>query len=339
MSDKSKDILSFFQKRSVVLTSETSDFVSGEEIAKELGFSRTAVWNHIKTLRRLGYEFEAIPRLGYRLVKSPDCLFPDEIEASLNTHILGKKIYYYDETYSTNTIADQLARDGAPEGTCVLAEFQTNGKGRMGRQWISPKRKNILLSVIFKPDLDPSRVSLMTLMGSIAVARALHTLGFDAQIKWPNDIYLEGKKVAGILTEMSCEQDKIKHLVVGIGLNVNSSESDFSETLRKDATSLYIIGQREMDRKTVLKELIQALEKAYHLVKTHDDAKLLEAWSQFSILTGCWVQASFGLKKIEGVVLGIDQNGALLLKLESGLVESILSGDIKIKYDRQNCHH
>ncbi len=333
MSDRSKDILSFFQKRPSNTLEGVSDFVSGEDIAKELGFSRTAVWNHIDTLRKLGYEFESVPRLGYRLIKSPDLLFPDEIEASLETKIIGKKIYYYDQTHSTNDIADQLARDGASEGTCVLAEFQTRGRGRLARNWIAPKGKNILLSVIFRPQLDIRHVPLMTLISAIAVSRTLETLGFNPKIKWPNDVYIGNKKVAGILTEMVSEQDAIKHLIIGIGINVNLSLSDLPKDIENKATSLSILTGHHMDRKILLKELLYELEKIYSLITSSQYEKIIEEWSKLSMLSGRWVEIFSGEKKIEGIVLGIDSSGALLLKLENGFVESILSGDIQLKYD------
>lgn len=338
MRDRSKEVLAFFQKQvsapngrpQASPISGQPAFISGEEIAKELGFSRTAVWNHIDTLRQLGYEFEASPRLGYRLLKVPDRLFPDDIQAGLVTKFIGRKIYYYDVTESTNNVADQLARDGAPEGTLVLAEYQTKGRGRMEREWFSPKGRNILMSVVLRPRMDPGFVSLITVMSSVAVARAIRSVGLDAQIKWPNDVYIEGRKVSGILTEMKCEQDRIKHLVLGIGINVNMLKSEIPLSLHGEASSLSILKGAPIDRKELLKTLLCELEMAYDMVKDDRCERVLGEWSRLSFIVGKWVEVSLGAKKIEGVALGTDSKGALLLKLENGFVEAVLSGDVHL---------
>ncbi|MBI1871489.1 MAG: biotin--[acetyl-CoA-carboxylase] ligase [Chlamydiae bacterium] len=324
MNHRTGEVLAFFQNR-------VFDFVSGEEIAKALGFSRTAVWNHIDTLRQLGYEFEALPRLGYRLLSSPDRLFPDEIERSLGTEVIGRKIYYYDRVSSTNDVADRLAEEGACEGTVVVAEYQEKGRGRMGRSWQSPHGKNILFSVVLRPRLDPSFVSLITIMSSVAVTRVLEGFGFNALIKWPNDVYIDGKKIAGILTEMKCEQDQIKHLILGMGLNVNMEESDFSDDLAPIAKSLALVSKIKLDRKDILRKLLCELESTYFLVVKGCYDQVLAEWSRRSFLVGKWVEVIVGDKKEEGVVLGTDSKGALLLRNENGFIASVMSGDVSLR--------
>ena len=263
----------------------------------------------------------------------------NEAFSGLSTKYVGKKIYFYEEADSTNDIADQLAREGAPEGTVVLTEYQDKGKGRMGRKWFSPKGKNILLSIILRPKIDPSFVSLITVMSSVALAKALRKMDFLAKIKWPNDIYIEGKKVAGILTEMKCEQDKINYLVLGIGINVNMAQSDIPETLWNQVSSLAMLKGQSVDRLLFLKNFFSELENEYDQVKDYQYDRILEEWSKMSLLVGKWVEVSCGDRKFEGVVLGSGSKGELLLKLENGFVESVLSGDIRIKNDAENINH
>lgn len=325
MGDKAKEILSFFQEHG------QSGYVSGEDIAKKFKFTRTAVWHHIDTLKKLGYEFEAVPRLGYRLIKEPDHLRPDEIENEFSKRLIGRKVYYYDETQSTNDVAEQLARDGAAEGTVVAAEYQSKGRGRLKRQWFSPKGKNLLFSVILRPNLDPGFVSLMTIMSSVAIARAMRKEDVPAQIKWPNDVYVEGKKIAGILTEMSSEQDRVKYVVIGIGMNVNMSEEDFSEDVRSQAISMALLKKANLDRMSFFKKVLLELENCYLKIRQGFYEDILEEWSRCSFLVGQWIEVVSGQRKLEGVVLGTDARGELLLKLENGFIESIISGDINLK--------
>jgi BirA family biotin operon repressor/biotin-[acetyl-CoA-carboxylase] ligase len=329
MSDRGKEILSFFQEQRNHKNEQ--GYVSGEDIAERLGFTRAAVWHHIDTLKKLGYEFEAVPRLGYRLIREPDRLRPDEIETEFAEKLIGRKIYYYDETQSTNDVAEQLARDGAMEGTIVAAEYQNSGRGRLKRKWLSPKGRNLLFSVILRPHLDPGFVSLMTIMSSVALARAMRQEGVPARIKWPNDVYVDGKKIAGILTEMSSEQDRVKYVVIGIGMNVNMSADDFQEEIRPLATSMRLSKGLNLDRMAFFKKVLVELEDCYHKIRQGLHEAILEEWSRYSFLMGQWIEVVSGQRRLEGVVIGTDARGELLLKLENGFVESIISGDINLK--------
>lgn len=244
--------------------------------------------------------------------------------------VIGHKIYRYDEVGSTNDVAKGLALEGALEGTVVLAEYQTNGRGRLGRTWISPRGKNILLSVLLKPHLEPDSVFLITLMSSVALARTLASYGFDARIKWPNDILIAGKKAAGILTEMVSDEHQSQCFIVGIGINVNMTQEEIPRDLRDQVSSLGPIKNKTLDRNALIKGLLLSLDENYNLLKHKHYEKILEDWSTLSFLTGKWVRVFVRERILEGVALGIDRKGSLLLKMESGLIETVSSGDIEL---------
>ncbi|MBI1883314.1 MAG: biotin--[acetyl-CoA-carboxylase] ligase [Chlamydiae bacterium] len=231
---------------------------------------------------------------------------------------------------STNDVAREYAEKGAPEGTVILAQYQRQGRGRMMRSWSSPKGKNILLSLILRPSLRLEEVSLITVMSSVTVASLLREEGFHAFIKWPNDIYVEGKKVAGILTEMKSEKNEVKHVIVGIGLNVNMDSSECPEDIQKTVTSLAMLSGHLWDRTVLVRELLLQLEKTYEHLQNQEYDFLLSQWSRLSSLVGHWVEVKVSDKKWEGTVLGTDAKGALLLRREGGFIEAFLSGDVKI---------
>ncbi len=192
-------------------------FISGEELARKCGISRTMVWKHVKSLERDGFGIEAVPSQGYRITSVPDILRLGDVKPGLKTRVIGKEIELLPEVSSTNTLAMERASKGAPEGTVVIAEMQTGGKGRLGRKWISPKG-NLYLSLVLRPDIPMYKAPLITLMGAVAVASAIRKqCALETVIKWPNDILISGRKVSGLLTEMSAEQDRIRHIVLGIG--------------------------------------------------------------------------------------------------------------------------
>src|SRR6266700_3606798 len=216
-----------------------SDGVSGAELAEQLGVSRAAIWARIEELRKLGYEIEASPHLGYRLLSVPDVLHADDLLSSLKTKVIGRDIRVFEETTSTNDVVERLARDGVKEGVVVFAESQTKGRGRLGRKWMSPARRGLWFSILLRPDLRPQETTQLTVASATALRRAIqaHT-GLKPEIKWPNDLLVCGKKVAGILTELHGELDHVKYVIVGIGVNVNLSPGDFPPEVRKAATSI-----------------------------------------------------------------------------------------------------
>lgn len=313
-------------------------FVSGGEMSQKLGVSRTAVWKQIEQLRKHGYEIEAQPHHGYRLVSVPDRLIPEEIRWGLGTRWMGQKIYSYEETSSTNDAAAKLAAQGAVEGTVVFAESQTKGRGRMGRSWISVKGKGILMSVIFRPKLLPSQAPQMTLMSVVAVAKAIEKqTGLAPQIKWPNDLLIEGKKAAGILTEMQGETDQIRFVVVGIGINVAVP----AELLPENATSIHLetaysvqrtaYGEQEREpvsRIQLTRELLRQLEIGYDLLHDGQWEIVQDQWQQRSYLAGKHVQIRCLNRQIDGTVTGVDPDGSLLIRLDHGLTERVVAGDV-----------
>src|SRR5579862_7490733 len=203
--------------------------VAGTELSQKLGISRAAVWAHVRELRSLGYEIEASPHLGYRLLNTPDVLHSDDLLSRLGrTKVIGRDIRVFEETTSTNDIIEKLAHDGVREGVVVFAESQTKGRGRLGRKWVSPAHKGLWFSILLRPELRPQAATQLTIASATAVRKAIEDqTGLKTEIKWPNDILVSGKKVAGILTELSAELDRIKYVLVGIGVDVNLTTADF----------------------------------------------------------------------------------------------------------------
>ncbi|WP_439645319.1 biotin--[acetyl-CoA-carboxylase] ligase [Geotalea toluenoxydans] len=240
------------------------DVISGEELSSMLGISRTAVWKHIKDLRRLGYTVLAVPARGYRMVSSPERLVAEEIAAGLPTKRIGKRIICLEETDSTNNVTFRLAEEGTAEGTVVIADAQTRGKGRLGRSWASPKGVNLYCSVVLRPSMPPVAASQLTFLSVVAVARAIElSTSLKAWIKWPNDILINGRKIAGLLNEMSAETEKVNFVVLGIGININMRQEQFPTDLRHPASSLYIESGAELDRNRFIRTLLKELDDLY----------------------------------------------------------------------------
>jgi len=238
----------------------SQSYLSGEEISRHLKISRAGIWKYMQELRRDGYDIVAVPHLGYRLMTSPDKLYPREIKFKLGTKSLGTKVIHYDSVSSTMDIAFRLAMEGGDEGTVVCAETQTKGKGRLGRHWISPKGKGIYMSVILRPKLFPADVAQLTLLSAVALCEAIKNVsGVTSKIKWPNDLLVNNKKLAGILTELSAEIDCVRFVVIGIGVNVNTSIN----SLPSNATSLKNEIQQPVSRVELVQEILRSLENWY----------------------------------------------------------------------------
>jgi BirA family biotin operon repressor/biotin-[acetyl-CoA-carboxylase] ligase len=306
--------------------------VSGEELSSALAVSRTAVWKHIKTLKELGYQIKAVPSQGYRLLASPDLLIPAEITAGLSTERIGaRRLICFRETDSTNDVAFKLAEEGAEEGTVVVAESQRRGKGRLGRQWESPPGVNLYCSIILRPPILPYHASQLTFLSAVAVARAVAaTTSLQPTIKWPNDVLVGGLKVAGLLNEMSAETEKVNFVVLGIGININMNRSQFPADLRHPATSLAIETGGTVSRIGVTRALLEALDALYGDYLSHGYEPVRAEWLLRSNMVGCQVRVSFHDSEVTGEVTGIDDDGALMLKLPNGRPERILAGDVTI---------
>ncbi|MDD2702702.1 MAG: biotin--[acetyl-CoA-carboxylase] ligase [Candidatus Omnitrophica bacterium] len=300
-------------------------YVSGEDISRQLGITRQALWKHIHELKDLGYDIAALPHQGYRVIASPDRLFPFEIQPRLNTRIMARKILYFEALSSTMEIALKHAIAHAPEGTLVVAESQTKGKGRLGRDWFSPKYKGIYLSLILRPEIAPREASILTLLAAVSICEAVKsTTGIDAQIKWPNDILIHNKKAGGILTELSAEMDKVFFIIIGMGLNVNNDK----RSLYPGSTSLCEHMKEGISRLDVVCESLRRIEDNYLFFKRNGGQRILESWRNFNVTLGRRVRVVSHREQVEGEAVDIDSDGGLLVRGDSGLLDKFLAGDI-----------
>jgi BirA family transcriptional regulator, biotin operon repressor / biotin---[acetyl-CoA-carboxylase] ligase len=306
--------------------------VSGADLSSELGISRAAIWARIEELRSLGYEIEASPHQGYRLLHVPDVLHADDMLSLVSENrVIGRDIQVFQETGSTNEIVDRMARGGVKEGVVVFAEAQTKGRGRLGRSWVSPAGKGLWFSVLLRPKLRPQAATQLTVAAATALSRGLERhAGLRTQIKWPNDILAGGKKIAGVLTELSAELDCIKHVVLGIGLNVNLTATDLGE-LRKTATSLKIETGRAFRRADLAASLLRELDQDYALVCEHQFTKLSEQWESRCSTLGHRVSIRVGDRTVEGLAESLDEDGALLVRKQHGHLERIIGGDVTLE--------
>jgi BirA family biotin operon repressor/biotin-[acetyl-CoA-carboxylase] ligase len=306
--------------------------VSGAELSHKLGISRAAVWAHIEELRTLGYEIDASPHLGYRLLGAPDVLHADDLMARLGkTRLVGRDIRVFEETTSTNDLIEKLARDNVKEGVVVFAESQTRGRGRLGRKWMSPARKGLWFSVLLRPALRPQAVTQLTIGAATALRRAieLHT-GLKPEIKWPNDIIVQRKKVAGILTELSAEPDRVKYVVLGIGVDVNLNATDFPADLRPLATSLKAESGKTVSRAELAIAILRELDADYARILRSDFASVADEWEKHCTTLGREVRIQIGERQIRGRVESLGEDGALLLRTEHGHLERIIGGDVTV---------
>ncbi|HYA89062.1 MAG TPA: biotin--[acetyl-CoA-carboxylase] ligase [Nitrospirota bacterium] len=312
-----------------ILRASRSAFLSGEELARKIGVSRTMVWKHIKALKRDGFGIDAVPSQGYRIISEPDLLRQNEIKTGLKTRVIGKEIHIYPEISSTNTRAMEMASDNAHAGTVVIAETQTGGKGRLGRKWISPKG-NLYFSVILRPEIPLHKAPLITLMGAVAVASAIRkACNVHAVIKWPNDVLISGKKVCGLLTEMSAEQDRIRHIVLGIGVDVNMDLDVLPTDVRMMTTSLLSETNKKINRTALLREILRELDHWYQ-VFLHDSADMLKAWENLNMTIGSRIAVSGAGDVLEGLAQGVDTEGRLIVKLDDGTTRTVAAGDVTI---------
>ncbi len=307
--------------------------VSGMELSRRLGISRAAVWARIRELRGLGYDIEAAPHLGYRLVSAPDLLHADDLQSRLGqTRVVGRDIRVFERTTSTNDVISLLARDGMAEGMVVFAESQSEGRGRLGRKWISPPRKGLWFSVLLRPDIAPQSAMQLNIAAATALARAI-TLqtGILPEIKWPNDILIRGKKVVGILTELSAELDQVKEVILGIGVDVNLEANEFPPELRKLATSLRIETGRAIDRPALAVTVLRELDADYHRIGRGQFESVAEEWQEQCTTIGLHVAIRMGERIIRGRAESLDAEGALLLRTQHGHLERIVGGDVTLE--------
>lgn len=313
-----------------LLKNSRPEYVSGEDICRKIGISRTAVWKHINTLREEGYGIDAVPHRGYRLLNVPDRLYPEEIMDGLDTRFVGKVVFFYDSLFSTNREARDLALAGASGGTVVVAEEQTAGSGRMGRGWYSPKGMGILCSLVLRPDIEPGQAPPVTMLTAVAVSSAIEKVsGIAPGIKWPNDLLVDGKKICGILTEMNAEMERINFLVVGVGLNINTDQ--FPEEIRDIATSLYLAGGGRVSRLEVLRQYLKEFEHYYRQWLEYGFKPVLEEWKKKCVTLDRPVRISTSREVWEGWAVDVDDTGALVLRTADGELRHFVAGEVSLR--------
>ena len=309
------------------------DGVSGAQLAGQLGLSRAAVWARMEELRRVGFDIEAGPHRGYRLVDEPDALLADDLLARLGTtRVVGRDIQVFEQTTSTNDVVERLARDGVPEGVVVFAEAQTKGRGRLGRVWMSPERKGLWFSVLLRPKLRPQETTQLTVISATSLRRAIKLVtGLDAAIKWPNDLFIGGRKVAGILTELSAELDRVRYVILGIGVDVNQDAAGFPAELRPLATSLRVEAGAPVSRAELAAEVLRQLDADYALIGAGRFPELADEWEAACITIGRNVAVHVGDRQFRGYAEALDDDGALLIRTEHGHLERVIGGDVRLE--------
>ncbi|MGV8080615.1 MAG: biotin--[acetyl-CoA-carboxylase] ligase [Syntrophales bacterium] len=307
-------------------------WVSGQFLSERMGMTRSAVWKQIGALKADGYGIESSTRKGYRLVGVPDLLRIEEVRDGLRTRILGRtEARHYRETGSTNSRARELAAGGAPEGTLVVAEGQTGGRGRRERTWFSPPFLGIYASLVLRPSIPPGEAPRMALLAAVAVADALRSeTGLPVTIKWPNDILTGGRKIAGILMELATDMGAVDYLVIGVGINVNVPAGTFPREIRTLATSVLIETGKECSRVRLLRRCLESFESCLDLYEAEGFAPLLLRWKFMSRMIGRPVVVHVPGRDLAGVVTDVDENGFLLLRDDGGCDHRIFSGDVTL---------
>ena len=307
--------------------------VSGAELSERLGVTRAAIWSRIEELRSLGYDIEASPHFGYRLLSVPDVLHADDLRSRLpDVKVVGREIRVFQETSSTNDVVEKLARDGVKEGVVVFAETQTKGRGRLGRKWESPPGKGLWFSILLRPDLHPLATTQLTVAAATALSRAIrrHT-NISPEIKWPNDILIKGKKVVGVLTELSAELDHVKYVILGIGVDVNIDANEFPPELRKIATSLRIESGKVVNRAELAAAILRELDFDYGRICRHKFEELSEEWEEQCTTIGNNITVHLGDRFITGRAESLDAEGALLVRTQHGRLERVIGGDVTVQ--------
>lgn len=321
------------RKRNVIdILRDSDDFVSGEAISHVLGISRNAVHKHVKSLRKRGYRIVGVSRRGYRLEDEPSRICMGHVTQRTEKSMFGHCFRYHDEIGSTNQEAASLAIKGTPEGTVVVAESQSAGRGRPGRRWTSPAGKGLLFSVVLRPPLAMSEAHLFTVVGATAAAEAIEKhIPSRVAIKWPNDLFIGDRKIGGILMEVASEQDEIDWIILGLGLNVNTEFSELPVTLRRTATSLKIVGGEALDRSDILATLLLTLETHYQAALRGGFDRALTAFRERDYLLSRTISVETPQGPVVGAAAGIDDRGALLVELPHRRMRSFFSGDVSVR--------
>lgn len=319
------------------LREKKDGYVSGAALCRQLGVSRQAVWKNITALKEIGYEIESVPNKGYRLLESSDKLYAPDILSRLPEDCLCRKVECFDSVDSTNTKAKQLAELGEEEGTLVVAETQTAGKGRRGRNWKSEPGVGIWMTLLLRPALPPVKVSGITLLSALALTKAIQEIcGIRAEIKWPNDVIIAKKKICGILTEMSSEENYVHYVVVGIGINANTTV--FPKEIEETASSVFLQTGRQVNRCELIAGMIRIFGEYYErFVKEQDLSSFVDEYNQVLANRDEEVRVYYGMIEQSapedtdtGIARGIDRDGALLVEID-GKIKRILSGEVSVR--------
>lgn len=317
------------QKILAFLSASPEEYVSGGRISQVLGITRSAVWKHVEHLREEGYIIDSVPRKGYKIVSAPDFLYPREILKGLDTEVFGRELYHAQKVDSTNNWAKKMAEEGVPEGAIFLAEEQAGGRGRMDRPWESPPG-GIWMSIVLRPDIQPYLAPGLTLVAAVAVVGAIKAVtGLGPLIKWPNDIFIEDRKVCGILTEMKAEMDRVNYIVIGMGINANIDISTLGNAA-PTAGSLSMFLGSPVDRKRLVRGLLSQLEDYYFRFRKDGMAPILEAWRKDNFTLGRYIILKQGGEEFKGVAEDITPEGGLLLRDERGGTRVFYSGEVTV---------
>lgn len=329
-----------------LLREASPGYVSGGELSRRFSISRTAIWKYVEELRREGYSIEASPRKGYRMMPSEDRLNSWEITDSLDTHTVGRVAHYFDTIDSTNNYAKKLAAEGCEDGTAVVAGQQTAGRGRLGRSWESQPDKGIYITVVLRPDMAPAETQIFTLAAAVAVVKAISaTTGIHLGIKWPNDLVTSGKKVCGILLEMSSEADRVNYIVLGIGINYSQELDEFPEELRNKAISLKMAAdvispstaykrikpQGPISRLSVIRSVLRELDTVYRLILAGGQEKILQMWREYSVTIGREVRFMLRDTEYTGTAVDITGDGKLSVECSDGIRRDLYSGEVSVR--------
>lgn len=306
--------------------------VSSSDLCQKLNISRAAVWSHIESLRETGFQIIASPHRGYQLISSPEQLVAEDLQSRLaGETIIGRRIQTLQTTSSTNDEIEKAAQAGETEGFVVFAESQHQGRGRLGRKWSSPPGRGLWFSILLRPALTANECTQLTAAAAVSLVRAFrHTIGIRAGIKWPNDIQIEGRKVSGILTEMSAEIDHVRHVILGIGIDVNQTTSDFTGELSTIATSLKLASGKTVDRAQLAERILRELDADYRRILDRQFPTIAEEWAAHCTTIGKEISVDMGPRRVFGRAESLDESGALLVRTQHGRLERVMGGDVTI---------
>ncbi|MYL48490.1 biotin--[acetyl-CoA-carboxylase] ligase [Halobacillus litoralis] len=317
------------RKELIELLNNVEGHISGQELSDQLGISRTAVWKHMNELKKDGYEIEAVQRKGYKILSSPDKISENTLRWGLDTKWIGHELNHYDQVESTQEIVHQLAKQGKPHGTVVIADEQVKGKGRMSRNWDSPKGKGIWMSILLRPNLPPVQAPQITLLAATVLARMIaERSALAPQIKWPNDLLINHKKISGILTEMQAEQDTIQYIVLGMGMNVNQEDREIPEDIKYKASSLKIESNQHWNIQQTVQHILRLFEDTYERFEAQGFASIKKDWEHFGYKIGEEVTISTMKKTWQATLVGIEPDGALRARRKDGEEEKLYSAEI-----------